>query len=731
MAVPHQKLLARAITHHQAGRTREADAACGELLARWPNDVDALNLRAVIACMNGRFADGKVLLERLLARRPDDIQALTTLGDTLDALGDRAGTIATFARALKLAPRDASLHSRLGTALLEAGRCEEAETAYRQSIQLAGRVARTQFNHGVALQRLGQIAEAIIAYRNTIALDRNYVAAHLNLGNLLMDLNKVDDAITCYRTAIALQPRAPEGHCNLGLALYRNKQLDEAAACLIAALACDQHYAEAHAALGAVRHDEGDALEAVRLCEQAIRLKTDLAGAYMTLGAAYLDLQRDTGAVAAYEKAIELTPNDACLHSNLGAALVRVDRIDDGVTACQRAIALDPLYASAYTNLGVALLRQDKAIEAIAANERAIALDPTFAKAYSNLSECLKDEGRLDEALQASRMSVAQALHSPMQDFNHALALLMEGDWAAGWAAYEVRRKAGVLAPHERKFTVPEWRGEPLTGRTLLLHAEQGLGDTLQFVRFVRELAQPGVTIVIESQRPLVALLQSLGSVRVVPQGAPLPPFDFHLPLMSLPNVLGTRLDSIPAAVPYLIANAAKVAGWKSRFGHTRDLNVGVVWSGNPDHKSDRRRSIPAASVLPALTMPGVRLFSLQKDPRPEDRGTLHALANCVTDLAPELEDFTDTAAALSALDQVIAVDTSVAHLAGALGRPVWVMLPYALDWRWLRDREDSPWYPTMRLFRQSVPKDWTDVLARLRPELSERARQKQDGAIF
>jgi hypothetical protein len=213
----------------------------------------------------------------------------------------------------------------------------------------------------------------------------------------------------------------------------------------------------------------------------------------------------------------------------------------------------------------------------------------------------------------------------------------------------------------------------------------------------------------------------------VVTQGDPLPAFDVHLPLMSLPHVLGTRLDTIPAAVPYLATDPEKVARWKARIGRTADLAVGVVWSGNPDHKFDRRRSIPAATVLPSLVMPGVRLFSLQKDARPEDAAVLKTMAADVIDLSPALDDFTDTAAALQALDLVIAVDTSTAHLAGALGRPAWLMLPFALDWRWLRDREDSPWYPTMRLFRQSTPRVWTDVLSRIRSELSMLAQDGRD----
>ena len=459
-------------------------------------------------------------------------------------------------------------------------------------------------------------------------------------------------------------------------------------------------------------HVQENMPDAVAAFERAVKLAPRDASLRSRLGTALLDIGRVAEAETAYRQSIALADHVAQSHFNHAVALSRLDRTPEAIAAYRRAIALDPRHVASHLNLGNVLTDQDQFDDAIDLYRTAIALDPEFAKAYSSLAEVLKEEGRLDEALEANRKAVALASCDDNQRFNYAVALLMEGDYEAGWPAYEVRGKARI-------FPIPEWRGERLAGRTLLLHAEQGLGDTLQFARFVEHLLEPGVSIVIECQKPLAGLLQSLGPVRVVSQGEPLPPFDSHLPLMSLPNVLGTRLDTIPAAVPYLAADPAKIARWKARIGQTTDLAVGVVWSGNPGHKFDRRRSIAAAAILPDLVMPGVRLFSLQKDPRAEDIATLEAMAADITDLSPSLNDFSDTAASLEALDLVIAVDTSTAHLAGALGRPIWLMLPYALDWRWLRDREDSPWYPTMRLFRQSTPRVWADVIGRIRAELS------------
>jgi hypothetical protein len=265
-----------------------------------------------------------------------------------------------------------------------------------------------------------------------------------------------------------------------------------------------------------------------------------------------------------------------------------------------------------------------------------------------------------------------------------------------------------------QKFSGPEWQGESFAGRRLLLFSEQGIGDALQFIRYLPRVAARGGEIVLQVQPSLVSLLKSLQGVTVIARGEPLPPLDLQLPLMDLPHVFGTTLDSIPADVPYLHAETTRIETWRRDFRDVAALKVGVVWAGSATHKGDRYRSLAAEAVLPRLVMPGVQLYSLQKEPRPSDAPVLAGLGSDVIDLAPRLGDFADTAAAMAVLDLVISVDTSVVHLAGAMGRPCWVLLPYAQDWRWLRDREDSPWYPSLRLFRQQKPQAWDRVLTRV-----------------
>jgi hypothetical protein len=274
-------------------------------------------------------------------------------------------------------------------------------------------------------------------------------------------------------------------------------------------------------------------------------------------------------------------------------------------------------------------------------------------------------------------------------------------------------------------FPQPQWQGDDLAGRTVLVHAEQGFGDTLQFVRYLDRARGANGRVILVVPAPLERLLRPLPGVTVLPAGAPLPAFDVHLPLMSLPRVFGTRLDTIPAEVPYLSADPAAVAAWRERLAPDA-LTVGLVWSGNPDHQYDGQRSIPVEPLLAALQVPGVAVYSLQKAVRPVDRAVPADRFGAVVDLAPKLSDFHDTAAAVTALDLVISVDTAVVHLAGALARPVWTLLPFVPDWRWLAGRDDSPWYPTMRLFRQPRRGDWTSVLARVHAALHETASPRR-----
>jgi hypothetical protein len=325
--------------------------------------------------------------------------------------------------------------------------------------------------------------------------------------------------------------------------------------------------------------------------------------------------------------------------------------------------------------------------------------------------------GRLDEARASFDRAVGIRPDFAQARWNRAQAMLLAGDFAQGWREHEWRLKAHPEL--QRAFAQPLWLGEvPLDGKTILLHAEQGLGDTLQFCRYAPLVAARGGRVVLEVQKPLVDLMRDLpGVAAVVARGEPLPDFDLHCPLLSLPLAFGTRLDTIPAQMPYLGAPAERAAGWEARL--TKRPRIGLVWSGNAGHKRDRARSIPLYALMPVFDLDAATFVSLQKEARAADAAVLKQTAKLI-DVGAELETFADTAALIRQLDLVIAVDTSVAHLAGALGKPLWLLLPAAPDWRWLAGREDSPWYPTARLFRQTVTRAWGPVVARVRAALEE-----------
>lgn len=413
-------------------------------------------------------------------------------------------------------------------------------------------------------------------------------------------------------------------------------------------------------------------------------------------------------AAALIGRAAELAPGDAAACNNAGNMLAAAGRLDEAMASHRRTVVLHPGYQNAYVSLANALSHQGRLPAAIAACRRAIGIDPAYWHALSNLGTLLHDDGRVPDAIAAYRAALALR-DDPAIRVNLGHALLSIGLFEEGWRNYEHRHALPMLADGQR-FPQPRWRGEAGAGRTLLIHAEQGLGDTLQFCRYVAIAAARGCRIIFQVPPSLARLFQGLaGAPMIVAQGQPLPPFDLHCPLLSLPGILGTRLDTIPADIPYLQADPGDIATWRSRLATRPGPRVGLAWAGNRQLAADARRSISPERLASLLACPAVGWYSLQKDT---------AAPAGMTDLMADIRDFADTAALVANLDLVISVDTAVAHLAGAMGKPVWLLNRFDAEWRWLRDRCDSPWYPTLRQFRQAAPGDWEGVIARARAEL-------------
>jgi len=642
---------AEARREFNGGRPDDAERTCRAILVHQPAAVDALNLLAVILSRRGEFEPAVALLERALAHQPTDAQARGTLRDIGAATGRFTAAAAAFARAAELRPDDPGLAAEAG----------------------------------LILTKDGQREHAVEALRRAIALDPATANYHVALGIVLVELARLDEAVVTYRHALARHPGVPELHVGLGAALMKQGRCEEAIdaygqAATLAPKRAGYWLAEANLGMGLHLRTQG----------------------------------RHAAAAAAFEQALALRPQWPDAHNCLGVVLKEMGRSGDAVVAFRRAIAFDAAHASAHSNLGMTLQEAGAFEEAAATLRTAVALAPTV-EACGNLAGVLRDLGHTDEARDFYERAVARDPNSAVARFNRGLALLLEGDFSAGWADYEQRRDAFDLIARRCQTNRPEWQGEALAGRTILLSSEQGLGDAIQFARFAPLLEAMGGRVVLRVQQPLVRLFAAaFPTMRVIGRNEPIPSFDCHLPLMSLPWRLGTTLATIPADVPYLVVAAEAGAHWRRRLAAATGVKIGLAWSGNPATKHDRLRSIPLRTLLPHLPREGVSLFSLQKDVRPDDQSTLATDGAHITDLSDALGDFADTAAALSALDLVISVDSAVAHLAGALARPTWVLVHEALDWRWLRHRADSPWYPTLRLFRQSRAREWSDVLVRL-----------------
>ena len=581
-----------------------------------------------------------------------------------------------------------------------AGRMAEAERVCRQLLSVDPGNPQTLHLLGLVEHQSGRSDDAIAHIHSAIGRDGRDPAFHHNLGNILRARGRPGEALSCYEQALALAPGSVDTLYNLGNTHHDLGRPEQAAHYFERALRLNPEAIELHNNLGTALQDLGRLDEAIACYRKALALRPNAAETLVNLAGA-LRAQVDLdGAQACYERALAQRPNH--LESRIGLAVVLRDlgRLEEAVTANERALALSPDHAEIHNNLGVALMDLGRTEEAIAHYERALALQPDRAEAYYNLGIAVGRQDKYAEALACYERALTLRADYAQAHFNRGLALLLTGRLEEGWQEYEWRF---ATARYDRKFDRPLWTGEPLADRSILIHAEQGLGDTLQFVRYVPAVAARGGRVLLEVPPPLVRLVRTVaGASQIVAVGDPLPAFDCHCPLLSLPRVFNTSLATIPNRMPYLSSLTEASALWAERIAAAPHPRVGIVWAGNIVGALDLR------VLQPLWDVSGVSWFSLQVGGGSSDISLLeHAK---IADLSPWLTDFAETAAAVCQLDLVISVDTSVAHLAGALGRPVWLMLPYWPDWRWLLDRDDSPWYPTARLFRQRKAGDWAGV---------------------
>ena len=561
----------------------------------------------------------------------------------------------------------------------------QAEQCYHQLAQANPHNAEFWFRLADACRAQGKLPEATAGYQQVLRLMPGHVEALVCLAVALAEQQRLEEAIAHFQQALRLRPDFAQAHHNLGVALAQQGRLEESAASI----------------------------------RQALQLKPDYAEAHYNLGNTLSSMNRRDEAAASYRHAIRLKPGYAEAYNNLGLALTEMGQPTAAEVFLKQAARLQPDNALAHNNLGLALADQGKLAEAVASYETALRLRPDYAEVHCNLAGVFKDQGNLAASLASYQVALWLNPDDASTRWNRALALLQHGDFADGWAEYEWRWKRKQARP--RPFREPAWDGSPLAGRTILLWMEQGFGDMLHYIRYARLVRERGGRVVVEAPASLLPLFSTCpGIERLVAEGAELGAFDVQAPLLSLPFLCRTTLETIPADVPYLAVDAERVERWRQRLADIPDFRVGIAWQGNPKYKADRFRSMPLRRFEVLSRLSGVSLVSLQKGPGTEQvagvrrRFRVHELG--------EIDEaggaFLDTAAVMKNLDLVISADTATAHLAGALGVPVWVALASAADSRWLLDRDDSPWYPTARLFRQRQLGDWTPVFEQMAKEL-------------
>lgn len=557
------------------------------------------------------------------------------------------------------------------------GRLEEA-------LELYDAILRAKPDHfdalhmkGVICRQSGNPTEAARLIADAIAINPKSANALCNYGFALADLRRFADAIANYDRAIELQPKHYNAHYNRGLALSSLAKYEDALAAFNKAETIDPHRFELFVARGqALFHLKryGDALEA---CDRALDIKPNAGKALANRAAMLRKLKRYAEALTTIDNAIASEPDRGAWHNTRGNILRPLGRYEESFEALNKALALNFLDSTVFYNRGMTLMDWGRHQEAFADFEKALALNPNYSDAK----------------------------------FGRALTSLRLGDFERGWDDYESRWNVDEMQGF-RQFSKPRWKGaESLEGKKILIHFEQGHGDTIQFIRYAALLAQRSATVLALVQPGLKELAATVpGIAGAYDKEAALPLFDFHCPLMSLPQAFQTRESTIPAAIPYMRADPARVRHWDSKLFDGKRLRVGLAWSGSPTHRLDRERSIALRDLEPFLALPEIDFISLQLKMTEADDSVIK---NHPRFHHPG-QNFSETAAIISTLDLVVSVDTSMAHLAGALGRRVWTLLAYSADSRWMLDRSDSPWYPTMRLFRQSKPGDWPHVVAPL-----------------
>jgi tetratricopeptide (TPR) repeat protein len=720
-------LFAEGLALHRQQQLEQAMAIYERVLRQMPNHAGALHHVGLIAFAAGNYNIAAGFIRGALAVTPSSA-AWGDLGNAYKELGRFDDALGCYDEALALDPRNPDMYYNRATALQALGRMDAALADYDAALAFNPQDPEACNNRGVVLKEQGRYEEALASFERATAMVPGYADAHNNRGNVYIELKRFDEALACYDTVLELGAGSGETHFNRARVLQARDE-EAALAAYGQAIALDPNLAKAYNNRALILRRRKRHEEALRDYEMSIALVPGYQEAHIGAGNVLRDLKRHEDALACYDEALRHGERDAGLLDLRGMTLRELRRYDEALAAHDEALGIDPKLANALQNRGNALRDLHRLDEALACFGQVIELEPVNPLGWLNQGAILAAMGRYEDALASYDRAIALDPELAVAWWNRSLLHLEHGNFRDGWLDHEWRWKTPhfLNSPDIRPFDAPLWLGqEDIAGKTILLYSEQGFGDVLQCARYVPLLAARGATVILETHAPLAGLLAGLdGVAQVIPRGEPVPATDWRCPMMSLPLAFGTELATIPAPASYLRADPARVEHWRGLLGPARKPRVGLVWSGNPTHGNDNNRSLDFARMR-ALLSDRFEFFTLQRDVRPADQAALGQDGR-VRGFGHQLKDFGDTAALCELMDVVVSVDTSVAHLAGALGRPAWVLLPAIADWRWLRERRDSPWYPTARLYRQPQLGAWDAILAELKADLERFA----SGNIF
>jgi tetratricopeptide (TPR) repeat protein len=668
----------------------------------------------------GNLSDAKMLYVELLRQNPQHFDALHLSGLIADQSGQIDQAVDFYKRALRIRSDFAPLYLNYANALKRLNRFDEALHKYNDAIQIQRDYADAYNNRGVTLQELGRYEEALRNFDDAISLEQNNARLFYNRGNACKEMKLFEEALDSYDRAIMLQNDYADAFNNRAITLQELRRFEEALESYDITIMLQQDCAEAFnnrsVALQELRRFE----DAVHSCEKAISIKADFADAFYNQGNALKELKRWNEALESYDRAISIKADYVEAINNRGVTLQALKRLPEALQSYDKAISVKPHYADAFNNRGNALKDLQRFEEALQSYEQAISIRPDYAEALYNHGNMLANLKRSDEALQSFDKAIAIHPTYANAHWNKGLVSLLSGKFLEGFRLYEWRMSEEE--PNGRNiWPQPLWLGdENISGKTIFVHREQGLGDTIQFCRYIPILIEMGAKVLFAPHRPLMKLLSTLNAdCKMVDFEDETLQFDYHCPLLSLPLACKTDLATIPNKVPYLGAAPQLVAAWRRRIGEP-GFKIGICWQGSLT-RVDAGRAFPLRQFAILSGIPGVRLISLHKG---EGEAQLNDLPTgmVVETLGDEFDTgpdaFVDTAAVMKCCDLVITCDTAIAHLAGALGVKTWVALPYAPDWRWMLDRDDSPWHPTLRLFRQHSHGDWDGVFQVIKREL-------------